>query len=231
MTNTNDSASKLAALPRVSLRNRAVAALRDAITLGELRPGQHLVETQLSEDLGISRGTLREAMRQLQYEGLVVEDARGRTHVPEITPELIREAFQVRIALEAMAAVTVSGRPDVAHSVLALRDRLDALQRSETESMTANVDADLAFHREICLQSRNSMLLAHWDALAAIIRMSILFAGPRLARHNMAASRHEPLVSAIESGDFAVIWRTFETHNSQAVDGILGATVPEVAAE
>ena len=58
-------------LEKTSLRQQALTALRRAITSGELPPGTHLVETDLSDALQISRGTLREAMRQLQQEGLI----------------------------------------------------------------------------------------------------------------------------------------------------------------
>ena len=61
----------LLGLEKKSLREQALSALRTAITSGELEPGRHLVETELSEMLQISRGTLREALRQLEQEGLL----------------------------------------------------------------------------------------------------------------------------------------------------------------
>ena len=61
----------LLGLQKRSLREQALAALRTAITSGELEPGRHLVETELSDMLQISRGTLREALRQLEQEGLL----------------------------------------------------------------------------------------------------------------------------------------------------------------
>ncbi|MFV0427656.1 MAG: GntR family transcriptional regulator [Beutenbergiaceae bacterium] len=216
----------LGTLRKESLRDRALSALRDAITVGTLKPGQHLVETQLSSDLGISRGTFREAIRQLQQEGLVVEDARGRAHVPTITAELIRETFQVRASLESLAAVLIAARDDRAECVEILRDRLADLERAESGPVTSNIDADLAFHREICYQAENSMLLGSWESLAAIIRMSILHAGDRYARANMAAARHAPLLDAIDDGDISVIWNAFIAHNLGAAEVILGEKIP-----
>ncbi len=61
--------ASLLRLEKTSLREQALTALRRAITTGQLPPGTHLVETELSDALQISRGTLREAMRQLQQEG------------------------------------------------------------------------------------------------------------------------------------------------------------------
>ena len=65
-------------LEKTSLREQALSALRKAITTGQIQPGTHLVETELSEALQISRGTLREAMRQLQQEGLISAGAQGQ---------------------------------------------------------------------------------------------------------------------------------------------------------
>ena len=70
-------ATSLLRLEKTSLREQALTALRKAITSGQLAPGTHLVETELSDALQISRGTLREAMRQLQQEGLISAGARG----------------------------------------------------------------------------------------------------------------------------------------------------------
>ncbi len=66
-----DGGRLLLRLEKTSLREQALTALRRAITTGQLPPGTHLVETELSDALQISRGTLREAMRQLQQEGLI----------------------------------------------------------------------------------------------------------------------------------------------------------------
>ena len=82
-------------LEKTSLRQQALTALRRAITSGELPPGTHLVETELSEALQISRGTLREAMRQLQQEGLIsVTGDRGRLSVRHLDAKEIRDIFQ-----------------------------------------------------------------------------------------------------------------------------------------
>ena len=95
-------ASSLLRLEKTSLREQALTALRRAITTGQLKPGTHLVETELSEALQISRGTLREAMRQLQQEGLISAGARGRLSVRHLDAKEIRDIFDVRAALESL---------------------------------------------------------------------------------------------------------------------------------
>src|SRR5689334_7286063 len=74
----------LVGLTKVNLREQALASLRTAITSGQLPPESPMIETELSDQLGISRGTLREAMRQLQQEGLLTAKARGRLYVRKL---------------------------------------------------------------------------------------------------------------------------------------------------
>ena len=71
----------LASLDRSTLRERALEALRAAITSGQYRPGDHLGEVELAKNLGVSRGTVREALRHLQQEGLVTAGNRGMLRV------------------------------------------------------------------------------------------------------------------------------------------------------
>lgn len=213
----------LLSLERTSLREMAVSALRNAITLGTLAPGQHLAETQLSEDLGISRGTLREAMRELQREGLVVVGARGRAYVPSLTDSLIEDTFTLRNVLESAAAIAISNRPDKSEAIKVLKAKLSILRYAESLDVIQTIDADLDLHREICRQSQNSLLLTHWEMIASIIRMSILHAGDAMARANMAADRHQPLVDVLEDGDPETIRSVFSEHNITAMRTILGA--------
>ena len=104
--------TSLGGLAKTSLREQALDQLRNAVTSGEIKPGTRLVETELSAALGISRGTLREALRQLQQEGLVEAGDRGRLTVRTLTDAEILDMFAVRSALEGLAASIVSARPE-----------------------------------------------------------------------------------------------------------------------
>src|SRR6478752_6951571 len=102
----------LVELDRTSLRERAMQMLRQAVTTREIEPGSRLVETELSAAMGISRGTLREALRQLEYEGLIETGDRGRLTVRTLTTVELADMFTVRAALEGLAAAGLSTRPD-----------------------------------------------------------------------------------------------------------------------
>jgi len=78
-------AEPLPSLDRSTLRERALRSLRAAITSGRYRPGDHLGEVELASHLGVSRGTVREALRHLQQEGLVTAGNRGMLRVSSVT--------------------------------------------------------------------------------------------------------------------------------------------------
>src|SRR6201988_5544542 len=138
-------APSLLRLEKTSLRGQALTALRRAITTGQLTPGPHLVETDLSDALQISRGTLREAMRQLQEEGLISAGARGRLSVRHLDTKEIRDIFNVRAALESLAARELAARPDRAEAVTALRRGGDDMNRWAASNLEDRIEADLRF--------------------------------------------------------------------------------------
>jgi DNA-binding GntR family transcriptional regulator len=188
-------------LEKTSLREQALSSLRRAITTGQLKPGTHLVETELSEALQISRGTLREAMRQLQQEGLISAGARGRLSVRHLDAKEIRDIFDVRAALESLAARELASRPDRADAAATLRRAVDDMDRWAASNLEDRIEADLKFHRTMCQLTGNETLLHQWTSLEGSIRMSIMFAGVDRAIKNMDAKRHLEIVDAIESGD------------------------------
>ncbi|MET0703688.1 MAG: GntR family transcriptional regulator [Mycobacterium sp.] len=194
-------ATPLLRLEKTSLRQQALTALRRAITTGQLPPGTHLVETELSEALQISRGTLREAMRELQQEGLISAGARGRLSVRHLDTKEIRDIFNVRAALESLAARELAATPDRADAVAALRQSVADMEKWAASNLEDRIEADLKFHRTMCQLTGNETLLHSWSSLEGSIRMSIMFAGVDRAIKNMDAKRHYQIVDAIESGD------------------------------
>ncbi|KLI08633.1 GntR family transcriptional regulator [Mycolicibacterium senegalense] len=209
-------APSLLRLEKTSLREQALSALRRAITSGQLQPGTHLVETELSDALQISRGTLREAMRQLQQEGLISAGARGRLSVRHLDAKEIKNMFDVRGALESLAASELAAREDRGDAVAALRAAVADMERWAASNLEDRIEADLKFHRTMCHLSGNETLLHVWSSLEGSIRMSIMFAGVDRALKNMDAKRHLEIVDAIESGDAAAAAATVRDHMCSA---------------
>jgi DNA-binding GntR family transcriptional regulator len=214
----------LVGLTKTNLREQALASLRTAITSGQLPPQTPMVETELSEQLRISRGTLREAMRQLQQEGLLVVAARGRLYVRSLGPKEIEDIFAVRSALESLAASTLASRDDRAVAVDRLRGLLDLMaQAVSNEDLERRIEADLDFHRTLCQLTGNEMLLHTWQSLEGSIRMSIMYAGRAPALGNMDVDRHSVIVDAIASGDAAAAFAAVEEHLGWAAANLKAA--------
>ncbi|CAN5836412.1 GntR family transcriptional regulator [soil metagenome] len=204
--------TSLLRLEKTSLRQQALTALRRAITTGQLTPGTHLVETELSEKLQISRGTLREAMRQLQQEGLISAGARGRLSVRHLDLKEIRDIFNVRAALESLAARELAGSGDRTDAVELLRQAVVDMDKWAASNLEDRIEADLRFHRTMCQLTGNETLLHQWTSLEGSIRMSIMFAGVDKAIKNMDAKRHMEIVDAIAAGDADLAAATVVSH-------------------
>ncbi|HEY9356957.1 MAG TPA: GntR family transcriptional regulator [Arthrobacter sp.] len=214
-------AASLLGLEKKSLREQALAALRTAITSGELEPGRHLVETELSDMLRISRGTLREALRQLEQEGLLSAGPRGRLSVRHLDEKEIRDIYAVRAAIESLAARTLCELPDRQTVISKLRAAIDAMKAAEKDSLQLRVESDLEFHRTLCRLTGNETLLHTWESLEGSIRMSIMFAGLEKGVRNMSVDRHHDIVAAIETGDASLARKTIREHMDTAANNLV----------
>ena len=206
------SVESLSALDRSTLRERSLEALRSAILSGRYRPGDHLGEVELGKHLGVSRGTVREALRHLQQEGLVTAGNRGMPRVNSVSPREVRELFRVRAALEgAVAEIIASPRREAAAA------RLDEAlsQLSDTDGDFA---ANLGFHPLLCQLSGNTMLVEAWRYLEGRIRVTIMNCEERSAPVMMSRDRHAPIVEAIARGDVAAATEVVEQHMASAAD-------------
>jgi DNA-binding GntR family transcriptional regulator len=212
-------AQPLTSLDRSTLRERSLEALHSAITSGEYRPGSHLGEEELAGRLGVSRGTVREALRHLQQEGLVTAGARGMLRVNSLSPTEIRELFQVRGALEGLAVTLIIASPQRNAAVVRLRKALSDLDDSKAD-FSAHMDADLGFHLLLCELSENSVLIDAWRHLEGRVRITILSAGDDQL---MSGSNHAPIVDAVEAGNRAQAVRVLQDHMLQAADRMAGA--------
>jgi len=141
------------------LREVVSAALREAIRDGVLLPGERLMEIQLSEELGVSRTPVREAIRKLDQEGYIVMMPRRGAYVASITIRDINEIFEIRRALESLSSSLAAERIS--------SDELETLQRLLVEigryikakNMEKIVETDIKFHDMLYQASRNERLV------------------------------------------------------------------------
>ena len=206
-----------AQLDRSTLRERALQTLRGAITSGQYRPGDHLGEVELATRLGISRGTVREALRHLQQEGLVEPGARGRLQVYSMTAEEVRGLYQVRTALEGLAVKTIIASPRRSEAVSRLREELERLA-DEKADFADRLESDLGFHLLMCQLADNPMLVESWRHLEGRIRVSIMSNKADELPGIMSRDQHAPIVDAIERGDIEAALGVVESHMQAAAD-------------
>ncbi|WP_433516783.1 GntR family transcriptional regulator [Nonomuraea sp. CA-143628] len=200
-----------ATLDRSTLRERCTAFVRERIISGGLRPGEHIVEASLSRELGVSRGTLRESLRPLEAEGLIVSDGRGHMLVRELLSGEILEVFEVREALEVLAATKLAKREDRLAIAAELRQLLVPL-RSLDLAFGKQIELDLGFHARLVQLVGSETLMSTWGRLIGQIEMMIIAAGPQRAADRMRYAEHVAIADAIETGDPAHVAAVVSAH-------------------
>lgn len=199
--------------------------MRSEILAGELRPGTKLVERVLAERYGTSRGPVREALRELAREGLVVELPRRGTVVSTLTARDLMEVYAVREALELGAAKEALGRID-AGAVDELGRRLDALEESwEQGDYLDAAEHDLAFHRQLVSLAANSRLAAMYEQMLTTTSLLLRTAAqtsPGL-REPMDPEVHRRIVSALEIRKFDQVRAAVEDHYRYAHERLFAA--------
>jgi len=141
------------------LREVVCETLRNAIVAGILKPGERLMEIQVSEELGVSRTPVREAIRKLELEGFVVMIPRRGTYVSDLSINDINEVFEVRTALDVLSAGLAAERitPEELEQMERLLVELgEYIEQNDIEKI---VDADSQFHDLLYSASRNGRLI------------------------------------------------------------------------
>lgn len=185
------------------LREQTAAALREDIATGRLRPGARLVERQLCEEFGVSRPTLREALRQLEAEGLVVSVPHRGPTVAVISSEEARELYEVREALECFTVGLFVQRADDAQQAT-LREAFEALRTAHyTEDVALLIAVKDRFYDALYEGAGNRVLRAQAAALHARVSRLRLQSLSRPGRAATSLAEVEELVWAIAARDEA----------------------------
>lgn len=203
-------------LQRRTLREQALDSLRSAILGGDLPPGAHLGEVALSEQLQISRGTVREALRALQQSGLVEAAPRG-LRVRSLTPREVRDLYATRGALESLAMTTIMEKDDVQERIQDIAQFLPPENLADVD-FSECLEMDLRFHQKLAYTSENQVLIRVWEELQDQMRVAILADDSRAARSIMSRKHHEPIIQAMQAGDTAGASTLLIQHMGYAAD-------------
>ncbi|KKC38115.1 hypothetical protein WH87_10950 [Devosia epidermidihirudinis] len=187
-------------IQKEALGARVAAELRVAIAAGEIAPGERLIEVELAEKFGVSRGPIRDAFRILEVEGLVESQQPGVV-VLGIDQDGINEIYSLRSAIEGLAVRLAVTRYDEA-KFGEINRLVDAMQRAAEQNDAAGfAQADVAFHNEICVISGHKRLADVWQQHEAIM-MTLLRLTISLDQHLLnSAAKHRELLELIKAGD------------------------------
>jgi DNA-binding GntR family transcriptional regulator len=192
---------------RAVFSSQVVAKLRAAIVDGLLPIGQPLRERQIALDLDLSRAPIREALRALENEGLVVTVPHRGTYVATFNDRDVEEIYSLRANLESMAFVRAASRITAAdlRSLDVLVARMDRLATGS--SFQELIRTDLAFHRRICELADHGRLLEIWENLSRQIMVLYTVTDvPLLVKRlygyvEEIGDRHRPIVKALRDRD------------------------------
>ncbi|MEW6726070.1 GntR family transcriptional regulator [Desulforudis sp. 1088] len=205
------------------LREVVFESLREAIITGRLRPGERLMELQLAEELGVSRTPVREAIRKLELEGFVVMVPRKGAYVAGITDKDITDVFEVRSALEALAAGLAAER--ITEEEIEELERLVVryAETTSSQNIQAIVEEDTKFHDVIYRASRNQRLIQIVTNLQEQIQRFRLTTLSRPGRTKEALVEHRKIVEAISERNIELAQQLAREHIESAENSLLVA--------
>lgn len=191
--------------------------LRASIVAGELVPGSRLIEVALADEYGVSRGPVREAIRALENEGLVVRAPRIGSVVIPIDRRGADELYSLRLLMEPFAARrALERRPGPL--LIRLSTALTNMRAATAESDRARlVDPDLDFHSAFFHEAEHERLLRIWETMTGPLKILIGMSNQRAPREWEAnVLGHESLFAAARQGDLDAFVAELEEHLQKA---------------
>jgi DNA-binding GntR family transcriptional regulator len=212
----------------VPLWENIAERLRSAILSGELEPGAKLIETDLAERFGTSRGPIREAIRELAREGLVTELPRRGTLVSTLTAHDLSEVYAVRQALEVAAGRVVIARA-ADDELRALETHLSALESAPPGAGYLDQAVhDLAFHRGLVALARNERMSTMYEQMLTqtmLLLRTAALENPAL-RTDLRRAAHRDILRALLDRDESAARAAIEAHYRYAEERLFpGVTV------
>ena len=203
-------------IPSASRREKVAQTLRKAIVTGRLQPGDRLLEVELAEQLGTSRAPVREALRPLEQEGLVVTRPYKGTEVVGVTQEEIEEVLvPLRVTLERFAFRKALDRLTAAD--LTQLERLVATMRYAGQAGDADTlaNADLRFHELVLERADQPHSLQLWRTIEPRVRAHFRRDAPAHVDPLEVAAQHQELLDAIRAGSVDTLMKVVEHHIRQ----------------
>jgi len=193
--------------------------IRDAILTGKVAPGDKLAEQELADQLGVSRVPVREAIRILEQQGLLVTRPRSGTYVVRLTPDELQDGSHLRAAMEDLAVTQAFERLDSGQwddLCRDLRDLLAAMRESaEQGGWIRVIKLDAEWHTRIVDAAQNRLLLHAWRNLGLPIRLMALcrvLGIPSEADFARYIGEHDALLTVLAQRDLSTCREAVRRH-------------------
>lgn len=183
------------------LRELVLEAIRQAIIDGTLKPRERLMEIQLAEELGVSRTPIREALRKLEMEGFIVMVPRKGAYVADLSFKDIADVFEIRSALEGLAASLAAERitsEELEEMERCLVEKAEAILENNMDKL---VLVDTKFHETIYKASRNERLTNIINNLREQIQRYRATTLAYPGRMQESLDEHRAIVEALQARD------------------------------
>lgn len=194
------------------LRDVVFNTLREAILHGELQPGERLMEITLANRLGVSRTPVREAIRKLELEGLVIMIPRKGAQVAQITEKDLNDVLEVRLGLEELAMRFACERIDE-EQLQAIAEAAKEFERlMKSNDITALAQADVKFHELIYDATKNKRLVQIINNLREqMYRYRIEYLKDSTARETLV-KEHRGIYQALKERDCILAHQWMREH-------------------
>ncbi len=194
------------------LRDVVFNTLREAILKGDLQPGERLMEITLANKLGVSRTPVREAIRKLELEGLVIMIPRKGAQVAKITESDLNDVLEVRLGLEGLVMQFACERINE-EQLEKIRASMEEFKtRIHDEDITRLAEADVKFHELIYESTNNKRLIQIINNLREqIYRYRIEYLKDQTSRE-LLVEEHREIYEAIKNRDFVSAYESMKNH-------------------
>ena len=205
---------------RPTLMSQALQEIREAIRKGKLKPGDRLIETQLAEEMHISRFPIREALRYLEKEGLVETKPFKGTYVSQLTERDMEELYSLRSAIEEFA-VRILIKDIDAEKIAQLESVFKSMQQaSKNEDLDKLISEDFRFHQTICELSDHRKLLEVWLTLENQLRVFLTIEKQLFGNSAQFVQSHIPILEAIQERKIRPAQKAIRDHLDWAMQVI-----------
>jgi DNA-binding GntR family transcriptional regulator len=199
-------------LPFRTRRDDTTAAVRREILSGSLPSGTRLKDIDLAESLGVSRATVREALRQLVYEGILVEEPYKGLVVASFDESAMKDLADVRVAIETLAAQRLARRADP-EATRVLERQLNKIDSArDNRDAEAINDAHFGFHGLVHALSGVPILTQMWEVIGGRTRLALRLDFASQPDFRRISRDHWEMMAAIVSKKDAEIGRVVANH-------------------